>query len=65
MDNNIIESCRSYDLFDISTNEFSTELRLTVKGVRDFVLVLDNGCTVKEAAFKLRQLAASIERHDR
>ena len=40
----------------------SFELQMEVEGGRVHLIVIDEFCTVDEAAFKLRQLAASIER---
>ena len=57
--------------FNLFTRTFSDqrgvdtfELQIEVADDRMYLLVMDEGCTVTEAAFKLRQLAASIERHN-
>lgn len=41
------------------------ELSISVYGNRTHLAILEMNATVKETAFKLRQLAASLERYDK
>jgi len=62
-----IKQVRDFDIdymADETGDNKSVQLSVDVCGGRKYLMVLDINCTVTEAAFKLRQLAASIERHN-